>query len=101
MASVRVSVNEVAYWDRELAQRYEEEIAEAAAAALEPAAGAIECRILVDGYVDLPAPRYADLQFSIPGWVTRYSVPFRAPSGEVQQTVERVFRYRGILPPAV
>jgi hypothetical protein len=98
MARVHIAVNEVAYWDKDLARRYEEEIGEAAAPAAEPGSGGIECRILVDGYVDLPAPRYADLQFAIPGWVTRFSLPFRAAPGEVRETVERVFRYRGMLP---
>jgi hypothetical protein len=97
MAHVHFAVNEILYWDRGLAARFEREIAEAAAPAPEPAAGRLECRLLVDGYVDRPAPRYVDLQFSIPGWVTRFSVVFEAPAGEVRTTVEKVLRYRGIL----
>lgn len=98
MAEVRFAANEVAYWDRELGQRYESEISAAAAAAAEPAGGPLECRILVDGYVDQPAPRYADLQFALPGWVTRFSVTFAATPGEIRDTVTRVLRFRGILP---
>jgi hypothetical protein len=97
MARVQFVVNEILYWDRALAARFEREIAEAAAPAAEPPAGRLECRLLVDGYVDRPAPKYVDLQFSVPGWVTRFSVVFQTPEGDVRNTVEKVLRYRGIL----
>jgi hypothetical protein len=86
MATVRFAVNQLAYRDPALAQRFEREIAEAVEVVDAPA---LECRILVvEGNPDV-----VRIQFERPGWVKGFPpVSVQSPPGGVRVVAEGVLR---------
>jgi len=87
MTTVRFAVNQLQYRDPGLAQRFEQEIADAVAGMEGDAA--LECRILaVEG-----DPNRVRIQFERPGWVKGFPpISVQAPPGQVRNVAENVLR---------
>jgi hypothetical protein len=87
LATVRFSVNQLHYRDPALAERFEQEITEAAAAL--DAGAILQCRILVvEGNAAL-----VRIQFERPGWVKGFPpVPIGAAPGAVRFLAEDLLR---------
>ena len=87
MAQVEILRNEVA--DAVLAQRFEREVADAAASA-----GGIDerlsCAILDEGL-------HAEIEVEMPGWIERVQVPYPARPGDVRRAMTRLLRDLGLV----
>ena len=87
MATVSITLNQLAGRDEALARRFEREIREAAA--LVPA-GEIGCRILAwQRAWDLGSPDLVTVQFHLPGWVKVLAVSIGSVPGEVRKAVQQ------------
>ena len=86
MAQVAIQRNEVA--DPDLARRFAEELAEAAALAEsdEP----LVCAIIDEGL-------HAEIEIEMAGWTERLHVPYPAESGDVRRAVRRLLRDLGLV----
>ena len=87
MATVTITLNQLAGRDQELALRFEQEIREAAASA--PACD-LGCRILAwQRAWDLGSPDLVTVQFHQPGWVKVLAVSIGSVPGDVRKAVEQ------------
>jgi hypothetical protein len=85
MATVSITLNQLAGRDEELARRFESEIREAAASGRDCE---IDCRILAwQRAWDLGSPDLVTVQFHVPGWVKVLAVSIRSVPGEVKTAV--------------
>ena len=87
MATVTITLNQLAGRDAALARRFESEIREAAASAPDCDLG---CRILAwQRAWDLGSPDMVTVQFHLPGWVKILAVSIGANPGAVRKAVEQ------------
>ena len=87
MATVSITLNQLAGRDQELARRFEREIREAAAIAPDCVLG---CRILAwQRAWDLGSPDLVTVQFHLPGWVKVLAVSIGSVPGDVRKAVEQ------------
>ena len=87
MATVSITLNQLAGRDEALARRFEREIREAAAHGPD---GEIGCRILAwQRAWDLGSPDLVTVQFHLPGWVKVLAVSIGSVPGEVRKAVEQ------------
>jgi hypothetical protein len=87
MATVSITLNQLAGRDQDLARRFEQEIHEAAATA--PACE-LGCRILAwQRAWDLGSPDLVTVQFHQPGWVKVLAVSIGSVPGDVRRAVEQ------------
>jgi hypothetical protein len=87
MATVTITLNQLAGRDAALARRFENEIREAAAFGPDYD---LACRILAwQRAWDLGSPDLVTVQFHLPGWVKVVAVSIGAVPGEVRSAVER------------
>jgi hypothetical protein len=92
MATVNITLNQLAGRDEELARRFEREIREAAAVAPDCNLG---CRILAwQRAWDLGSPDLVTVQFHLPGWVKVLAVSMGSVPGDVRKAVEQALRPR-------
>lgn len=85
MATVSITLNQLAGRDEDLARRFESEIREAAATGPDCK---IDCRILAwQRAWDLGSPDLVTVQFHVPGWVKVLAVSIRSVPGEVKTAV--------------
>ena len=86
MATVRFSVNQLHYLDPMLAERFEREIAQAAAGLVDDTA--LQCRILVvEGN-----PHLVRIQFERPGWVKSFGLPAELALADVRRAAGVILR---------
>jgi hypothetical protein len=87
MATVSITLNQLAGRDEALARRFESEIREAAALAPDCEIG---CRILAwQRAWDLGSPDLVTVQFHLPGWVKVLAVSMGSVPGEVRKAVQQ------------
>jgi hypothetical protein len=87
MATVSITLNQLAGRDEVLARRFESEIREAAAPGPDWEIG---CRILAwQRAWDLGSPDLVTVQFHLPGWVKVLAVSIRSLPGDVRKAAER------------
>jgi len=87
MATVSITLNQLAGRDQALARRFETEIREAAATAPDCELG---CRILAwQRAWDLGSPDLVTVQFHLPGWVKVLAVSIGSDPGDVRKAVEQ------------
>ena len=87
MATVSISLNQLASRDEALARRFESEIREAAAPGPD---GEIGCRILAwQRAWDLGSPDLVTVQFHLPGWVKVLAVSICSSPGDVRKAVQQ------------
>lgn len=87
MATVTITLNQLAGRDEALARRFEHEIREAAAGAPDLVLG---CRILAwQRAWDLGSPDLVTVQFHLPGWVKVVAVSIGSVPGDVRKAVEQ------------
>jgi len=87
MATVTITLNQLAGRDAALARRFESEIREAAAGAPDCDLG---CRILAwQRAWDLGSPDLVTVQFHLPGWVKVLAVSIGSHPGAVRKAVEQ------------
>ena len=87
MATVSITLNQLAGRDQELARRFEREIREAAATAPDCVLG---CRILAwQRAWDLGSPDLVTVQFHLPGWVKVLAISIGSVPGDVRKAVEQ------------
>ena len=97
MATVTITLNQLAGRDEALARRFESEIREAAAAAPDLD---LACRILAwQRAWDLGSPDLVTVQFHLPGWVKILAVSIGADPGDVRKAVEQALIPRLSAPP--
>jgi hypothetical protein len=87
MATVSITLNQLAGRDEELARRFESEIREAAAPGPDWEIG---CRILAwQRAWDLGSPDLVTVQFHLPGWVKVLAVSICSLPGDVRRAVQQ------------
>jgi hypothetical protein len=87
MATVSITLNQLAGRDEALARRFEREIREAAAPGPDWEIG---CRILAwQRAWDLGSPDLVTVQFHLPGWVKVLAVSMASMPGEVRRAVRQ------------
>ena len=87
MATVSITLNQLAGRDQALARRFESEIREAAARGPDWEIG---CRILAwQRAWDLGSPELVTVQFHLPGWVKVLAVSMVSSPGDVRKAAER------------
>ena len=87
MATVRITLNQLAGRDEALARRFEHEIREGAASGPDCVLG---CRILAwQRAWDLGSPDLVTVQFHLPGWVKVLAVSIASVPGDVRKAVEQ------------
>lgn len=87
MATVSITLNQLAGRDEALARRFESEIREAAAPGPDWEIG---CRILAwQRAWDLGSPDLVTVQFHLPGWVKVLAVSIGSLPGDVRKAAER------------
>jgi hypothetical protein len=87
MATVTITLNQLAGRDAALARRFENEIREAAAPGPDCHLG---CRILAwQRAWDLGSPDLVTVQFHLPGWVKVLAVSIGSTPGQVRSAVEQ------------
>jgi hypothetical protein len=87
MATVSITLNQLAGRDQTLARRFETEIREAAATGPDCELG---CRILAwQRAWDLGSPDLVTVQFHLPGWVKVLAVSIGSVPGDVRKAVEQ------------
>jgi hypothetical protein len=87
MATVSITLNQLAGRDEALARRFEREIREAAARGPDCEIG---CRILAwQRACDLGSPDLVTVQFHLPGWVKVLAVSIGSVPGDVRKAVEQ------------
>jgi len=87
MATVSITLNQLAGRDEALARRFEHEIREAAAGGPDCVLG---CRILAwQRAWDLGSPDLVTVQFHLPGWVKVLAVSIGSLPGDVRKAVEQ------------
>jgi hypothetical protein len=87
MATVTITLNQLAGRDQDLAHRFESEIRAAAAPGPDYEIG---CRILAwQRAWDLGSPDLVTVQFHLPGWVKILAVSMASMPGEVRKAAEQ------------
>jgi hypothetical protein len=87
MATVSITLNQLAGRDEALARRFEREIREAAAPGPD---GEIVCRILAwQRAWDLGSPDLVTVQFHRPGWVKVLAVSIGSSPGDVRKAAQQ------------
>ena len=87
MATVSITLNQLAGRDEALARRFEREIREAAAPGPD---GELGCRILAwQRAWDLGSPDLVTVQFHLPGWVKVLAVSMGSMPGDVRRAVHQ------------
>jgi len=87
MATVSITLNQLAGRDEAMARRFESEIREAAARGPDWEIG---CRILAwQRAWDLGSPDLVTVQFHLPGWVKVLAVSMGSSPGDVRKAAER------------